>query len=326
MRGSSQESGWHVTETNDAFAQDILAGLRASPKRLPSKYFYDEVGDALFTRITETEEYYLTGAETEILAQQGEEILSALGFEDRGFDIVELGAGDGTKVAYLLEQLDHDADVRFLPVDISANALSTLCKHLAERVPWLDVVPLNLEYFDALNSIGSERPRLVLFLGSNIGNLEDEKARRYLQALSDTMVRDDKLLLGVDLKKAASIVLPAYNDKSGYTRLFNLNLLTRINRELDADFDVNAFEHDPRYDERTGITESYLVSTKRQRVTLSRLGETVIFEQGEEMQTEYSIKYDAERLAYILGDTHLTVVDEYSDRRGYFADILLSRM
>ncbi len=314
-----------MDKTKKQFPLDILDGLRTEPKRLSSKYFYDETGDKLYSEITQLEEYYLSSCETEILSTQGKAIVDAFGFANDGFDIIELGARDGTKVVYLLKELENHGDVRFVPIDISENALSTLNKHVNEELPWLQVSPLNAEYFEAIKSIGGDRPRVVLFLGSNIGNFDDSEAQAFMSSLSNILNEGDKVLLGVDLMKRPEIVLPAYNDSKGITKKFNLNLLTRINSELGGNFDLSKFEHKPRYDEITGVAESFLRSTEAQTVKLESLGEIIEFLEGEEMQTERSIKYDGRRLTFILQECLLSVSAVFQDSRDYFADVLLTK-
>lgn len=228
------------------FKKDILQGLMDDPKHLPSKYFYDEVGDKLFVKIMNCEEYYLTRSEFEIFQTKSQDIIDLCGMNTEGFDIFELGAGDGTKTVELLKRIEVD-DFTFNPIDISQNALDGIQSMLKDATPNIQVHPMQGDYFSVLNKIQSHRKKVILFLGSNIGNLNDNKAHEFIDQLSQSLNKGDVLLLGVDLIKDGSIVLPAYDDKNGYTKAFNMNLLARINNELQGDFDLNKFSHEPEY-------------------------------------------------------------------------------
>lgn len=304
---------------NEAFAKHVGEGLSATPKYLSSMYFYDEKGDELFMEIMNMPEYYLTDAEMEIFQHQSDRMIAC--FPEQPFDMVELGAGDGTKTIELLKEMEH---IRFTykPIDISENVLEHLEEKLSNELPWLEVQPLQGEYFGALKELSSRR-KVILFLGSNIGNLTDEKARSFISQLADKMQQDDLLIMGVDLKKSKQIVGPAYNDAEGITARFNLNVLDRINSELDGDFDLEAFSHEPDYNEETGIASSYLKSEKAQTVTIGALNRTFSFEAGERIHTEISRKYDRTTLDRILEGSGLGIAEELNDSRNYFADFLL---
>ncbi|MEL6275436.1 MAG: L-histidine N(alpha)-methyltransferase, partial [Bacteroidota bacterium] len=232
------------------FAADVLQGLSAQPKKLSSKWFYDERGDELFQAIMASPEYYLTNAEREIFRQQADRFYASTG--EAAFDLVELGAGDGTKTQYLVEYfLAQQADFRYLPIDISQHALDELSGLVKRRWPDLNFAGVEGDYFEALANLPkSDTPRLkmVLFPGANIGNFSPAYARQFLNRLRQKMAIGDLLVIGFDLKKDPARILAAYNDKAGHTRDFNLNLLRRINRELDADFDLEQWMHWPTYD------------------------------------------------------------------------------
>ena len=304
---------------NEAFAKHVGEGLSATPKFLSSMYFYDEKGDELFMEIMNMPEYYLTDAEMEIFQHQSDRMIAC--FPEQPFDMVELGAGDGTKTIELLKKMK---DIRFTykPIDISENVLEHLEEKLSNELPWLEAQPLQGEYFGALKELSSRR-KVILFLGSNIGNLTDEKARSFISQLADKMQQHDLLIMGVDLKKSKQIVGPAYNDAEGITARFNLNVLDRINSELDGDFDLEAFSHEPDYNEETGIASSYLKSEKAQTVTIGALNRTFSFEAGERIHTEISRKYDRTTLDRILEGSGLGMAEELNDSRNYFADFLL---
>lgn len=271
------------------FEKEAVDGLRMSPKRLSSKWFYDERGDELFVEIMQLPEYYLTRAEEEIFKKQTASLVGALTQGMSEFDLFELGAGDGTKTFNLLKNLDPNT-FRYRPIDISSSAVENLKRSVSVQFPNVHCDPIQGEYFSSLGSMEEDRPKVILFLGSNIGNMLDDRANEFMLALSERMKRGDTLLLGVDMKKPKEIVLPAYNDSQGVTSAFNLNLLKRINDELGADFDLTAFEHLPEYDESEGIARSYLRSKKDQSIHLPMVSEPIHFQEGERVFTEVSRK------------------------------------
>jgi len=308
----------------EKFKQEVDAGLRMTPKQLPSKYFYDKKGDALFVEIMKLPEYYLTRAEHDIFKNRTDDLIRLLGFGSDDFlELIELGAGDGTKTVELLRALcGEDYPFEYCPVDFSQNALELLEADLKNKCPKLQINPLRGEYFEVLKNFnGSHHRKVVLFLGSNIGNLRDDRASVFLHELDQTLNVGDRLLLGVDLIKSEEVVLPAYNDSKGVTREFNLNLLRRINRELEADFDLEGFEHRPEYDESTGIAASYLESTQKQNVRIN--GSVYSFEKGERILTEISRKYNEDILTNILEPTRFRIIDKIMDRDNHFADYVL---
>lgn len=312
----------------ETFMADVDKGLSKTPKTLPSKYFYDARGDELFVEIMNMPEYYLTNAEMEIFQQQTKGLIADLGCKkDTFFEVVELGAGDGAKTKKLLEMLIAEGyQFDYLPVDISGHALRELAADLAQEIPELNVATQQGDYFEILAGINkSERQKVVLFLGSSLGNMDDKLAAKFLYRLGANLRKGDKLLLGLDLIKSAEIVLPAYHDAAGITRAFNLNLLHRINRELDADFNVAHFEHCPEYYAQRGFALSYLKSSKRQTVTIGALNKSYILEENECIRTEISRKYTAEILQEIIRETDFFITGKRTDSRNYFADFILSR-
>jgi len=276
----------------DQFKADVLAGLSATPKYLSSKYFYDEIGDKLFQQIMAMPEYYLTDCEMEIFSEQTADVISALGFtKDREFDIIELGAGDGSKTLHLLRHLiEQGHQFNYLPVDISANALNVIEQRLLAELPKLSIETMQGEYFSVLEKrMTTSNPKVVLFIGSNLGNFEDDQAHDFIKSIAAHLNAGDKLLLGLDQIKSADIVLPAYNDATGITKAFNLNVLTRINNELGANFDITQYAHQPHYDESTGYTRSYLKSMRAHEVHIAALNRTFIFDKDELIHTESTI-------------------------------------
>ncbi len=276
----------------ETFAEDVLVGLSERPKRISSKYFYDGEGSRLFQRITDLEEYYLTRAEAEIFETRGSEIVAAVG--DRPLNLVDLGAGDGRKTVLLLERLlAAGVPVRYVPIDISEAAMAELIDSMGARFPELPISGLIAEYFEGVRWIGrqSERHNLVLFLGSNIGNLNKPLARAFLRRLWRALNPGDHALVGFDLKKDIELLLAAYNDDQGITAAFNLNLLRRINIELGADFDVSKWRFFCTYNVFSGAMESYLVSLQAQTVHIEALQSRFSFAPWEPIHTEYSYKY-----------------------------------
>jgi L-histidine Nalpha-methyltransferase len=300
------------------FGRDVLAGLTASPKRLSCRYFYDGEGSRLFDAICEQPEYYLTRAETAILRSHAGALAS--GFVG-DVTLVELGSGSAIKTRLLLDAfLKGRRAVRYVPIDICRPVLESCAAGLAERYPSLEIMAVAGEYHKGLQLLRTEsdRPKLILWLGSNIGNFERGEAARFLRQVRDTMTRSDRLLVGVDLRKDRKILEAAYDDAAGVTALFNLNLLGRINRELGGDFDLRAFRHRAVYDEVVGRIEMYLVSTRAQRVRIGRLGLEVAFAAGEAVHTEDSYKYSLEELSALADAAGLAFEHSYFDSEERF--------
>jgi L-histidine N-alpha-methyltransferase len=312
----------------EQFLKDVDAGLRSDPKTLPSKYFYDKIGDELFVQIMNMPEYYVTDAEHEIFKDQNKQLIRELNIkEDTYFELIELGAGDGMKTKELLKEL-HAEDYKFdyLPVDFSKDALTNLKKSLNKELPYIHVIPKHGDYFEILESIkNSHHPKILLFLGSNIGNLSDEQAADFIYKLGANLAPDDKLLLGVDLIKSEAIVGPAYDDPAGITKNFNLNLLSRINRELGGNFDTDAFLHKPEYTKKEGIAKSFIESTEDQTVRINGSENTYFFKKGEKINTEISRKYNDEIINHIIKDTDFQITGKLTDSKNYFSDYILTR-
>lgn len=308
------------------FAKDIKAGFDTMPKSIPSKYFYDEIGDELFIKIMNLPEYYLTRSETEIFETKTNEIISEFNLQlNQEFDLIELGAGDGTKTKILLsELLKHNYNFTFHPIDISLNALNILENNLRNDLPLLNIKLENGDYFNILKQMSkSHRKKIVLFLGSNIGNMTDVEANGFINLIANNLNTGDILMLGADLIKSADIIIPAYDDSEGITKLFNYNLLTRINNELDADFSTNDFEHKVLYDESEGIVRTYLQSTYKQEVTINSLNKTYFFETGELIHTEISRKYNDNIINAIIFDSGFRIKNKILDSKQFFADYIL---
>ncbi len=256
------------------FLCDVLKGLQSTPKYLQSKYFYDKRGDEIFMQIMNSDEYYLTKCEMEIFSTQTSAIADIIIDHHHSFDVVELGPGDAVKSMYLLKELvNKKAISTYFPVDISNNIINLLHKKLPEQLPDLNIHGLNGEYLTMLSSAKqiSNKIKLVLFLGSNIGNIVKEEVQQFCQVLRSQLSKGDMVLIGMDLVKNPRQILAAYNDRNGYTRNFNLNLLQRINDELGGNFNIGSFEHYATYDPATGACKSYLISLKNQDVTIHNL-------------------------------------------------------
>ena len=305
-----------------AFARDVLQGLSATPKMLPSKYFYDEQGDKLFQQIMRMPEYYLTDCELEIFENHKEGILQAFGH--RRFQLLELGAGDGMKTKVLLRHfLERGAGFKYQPIDISRNVLLELEESLRAELPELDVKSLEGDYFQVLHELrGGVQPKVVFFLGANIGNYTLERAADFLRSIAEALNPGDLLFLGVDLKKAPEVILNAYNDPAGITAAFNLNLLRRMNRELGANFELNDFKHWETYNPISGEAKSYLVSLKSQHVFIKALNRPFHFEAWEAIEVELSRKYSLSELETLAKKTGFAVRQHFFDKKKYFVDSL----
>lgn len=308
-----------------SFAQDVSRGLRAVPKRLSSKYLYDQVGSALFDAITHLPEYYLTNAETEILRESGWEIVRVL---DEPIDFLELGSGSAVKTRLLIgEALRVQGSLRYSPIDISTEALRTSSMALVEAYPALSIRAYAGDYFDVLASkaLQLERRVLAMFMGSNIGNYEPPEAARILRLLAGALRSGDGLLLGADLKKDRATLELAYDDPVGVTSAFNKNLLERINQQLGGNFDLRNFRHVVRYDEARGSVDSFLEARRATEVVLSSSGLRVSFEAGERIHTESSYKFAAEDIAKLAADAGFTLESTWHDRAQRFSVYLLVR-
>lgn len=312
----------------DQFKKDVEQGLSNFPKSIPSKYFYDKVGDDLFVQIMNMPEYYPTRAEFEIFKDKHQEMISSIDVqEDTFFELIELGAGDGTKTKELLNALLKGGfDFEYLPIDISLSALESLESDLEQEFPSLQVRKKHGDYFGVLETLKeNHHPKVILFLGSNIGNLSDEQSASFIYQIGANLKAGDKLILGVDLIKSEKLVIPAYDDPHGITSAFNLNLLSRINNELGGNFDLSTFEHAPEYTSIEGIARSFLVSLVAQEIPITGIGKSFKFEKGEKMQTEISRKYNDQILDKILCKTDFKIVNKLTDSQGYFADYILNR-
>ncbi len=328
----ARDRGYRVLQASDLaqndetreFAYDVLVSLSERPKRLSSRYFYDDAGSRLFQRIMALPEYYLTDAEREIFETHKGDVVDSVA--ERPLHVVDLGAGDGTKTLILLEHLARrSVDFRYVPIDISEEAMRAAVSRVRERLPGVDVEGLVSDYTVGLRWLSqerSDRANLVLFLGSNIGNFDRARARAFLRRIWSALSHGDQLLIGFDLKKDIDVLLRAYNDAQGVTAQFNLNLLHRINAELGGHFDVDRFRHFGTYDVFSGAMESYLVSLERQSVPIDALHVAFEFEAWEPIHTEYSYKYLRTDVTTLARDTGFSIEAEFLDSNKWFLSSL----
>jgi L-histidine Nalpha-methyltransferase len=305
----------------DQFFDDVINGLRSNPKHLNSKYFYDANGDKLFQDLMNCEEYYPTNCELEVFSTKTAEICKAIMADGSSSDLIELGAGDATKSSYLLKHLlEQKADFTYMPIDISDNVISYLNITLPVTLPGIRISGLNGEYFDMLKQAAatSDRRKVILFLGSNIGNMAVADAINFTRELRKHLNEGDMVLIGFDLKKNPATVLAAYNDKGGITKRFNLNLLERINRELGANFDLTKFEHYPTYDPESGACKSFLISQEDQIVTIGN--KHIHFQKDEYIFMEISQKFTVLQTGQMAEKSGFKPVALFYDSKNWFLD------
>jgi dimethylhistidine N-methyltransferase len=296
------------------FYRDVVAGLSQPHKGLPCKYFYDETGSALFDRITELDEYYVTRAELEILTRHAGEIADEVGPRAA---VIEYGSGSSVKTRFLLDALEEP--VAYVPVDISDQHLLATANALRETYPGVPIIPLAADYSSVLTlpTLPPHVRRIVYFPGSTIGNLEHDVACDLLSRSRALVGPGGGLVIGIDLKKDPAVLELAYNDSAGITAAFNRNLLERINRELGADFSVESFEHRAVWNDTAERIEMYLVSSRPQTVTIDT--RTFEFDTGEAIHTENSHKYTIEGFADLARAAGFTLVKHWEDDARYFS-------
>ncbi len=316
-----------VKKLNTPFKKEVYEGLTSDLKYLSSKYIYDKKGDKLFQDIMAMPSYYLTDCEFEILSLHTEEI-AALFEEKEGFDLIELGAGDGKKTKVLLKHLvAKNADFVYKPIDISQNAIDDLTKTLAQEIPNLAVDAEKGEYFEVLDRLKqfNARKKVIVVLGSNMGNLLHPRAIEFLTQLKDTMNKGDLLFMGLDQKKNPQTIIDAYNDPEGITAAFNKNLLHRINSELGGNFNPENFKHWEVYDPETGTAKSFLVATEAQEVTIEAIDLTINFRQWETIHTEISQKYDDEIVHWLASASGLKIATDFTDSKAYYKNYVFTK-
>jgi len=305
---------YETTEIEPPFARDVVSGLTARPKRLPPKYFYDEAGAQLFEEITALPEYYPTRCELAILRERAADIAR---FFPEGSALVEFGSGSSRKVRILLAAAPTIA--AYVPVDISSEMLSQEAEALRRDHPQLAVLPVEADFTQpfVLPAEVAGRARTGFFPGSTIGNFEPHEASAFLRHAGRMLGGGASLIIGVDLVKEASILHAAYNDAAGVTAKFNLNLLARINRELDGDFDLASFSHKAFYNSVRQRIEMHLVSKQRQKVKVG--GRVIEFRAGETIHTENSYKYTLETFGALARGSGWTPMSVWTDAGGNFS-------
>lgn len=317
------------TEAQERLAGIVRDGLGCNPKRLPPWLFYDEAGSELFEAITRLPEYYLTRLEREIFAAHAFSMINTAS-DGKHLRLVELGAGSADKTRTLLAAaLARQGGVRYVPVDVSETALEVACRRIEAELPGVDAMPVVADYTTGwFEEDRAEHERqLLLWIGSSIGNFEPVAAVELLRRIQATMHTGDALLLGVDLApsdegKCVGELLAAYDDEAGVTGEFNKNLLVRLNRELGADFDLDAFAHWAEWNADASRIEMHLESLRKQRVRIEHLGQEFEFGAGERIHTENSYKYTVEGAAVLMERAGFPVEQRWTDSSGWFAVML----
>jgi len=302
--------------TPPTIAPDVLSGLGQPRKCLSPKLFYDARGSALFEQICELPEYYLTRTERAILASNVDLIAAAAG---NIHTVVELGAGSASKTALLLQTLARrDGVVTYVPIDVSGSALRHAARQLQTKIPRLRLAPVVADYTCGLPARKDPGPRLILYIGSSIGNFEPMQAAALLSRIRRTMQPADRMLLGIDLAKAPHVLLPAYNDSQGVTAAFNKNVLHRINQELEGDFNLDQFCHVAVWNQSESRMEMHLESAAAQQVWLKSVSRGFRFETGETIHTENSYKYTPALLRWLFGAAGMTSLQSWTDDQNWF--------
>ncbi len=328
MRSSQVSSRYALTEADphrslDSFAAAVEAGLCARPKTLPCRFLYDERGSALFEEICKLPEYYLTRAEHQVLTDHADEIAAAF---STPVTLVELGSGSSTKTRVLIEALlRRQPRLRYVPVDISRSMLEETAEALLEDYGALEVHAIAGEYQEGLRHVRSEtRPKVIAWLGSNVGNFERRNAARFLRGIRDVLSESDRVLIGIDLRKDRERLERAYDDRGGVTARFNLNLLARINRELDGSFDLDRFTHRAEWHEQEGRVKLGLESLEAQEITIKGIDRVVRFERGELIHTEDSFKYSFAEIDDLADAAGLALEQRWLDATGAYSLNLFS--
>lgn len=301
-------------------AEEVLAGLSAHPKRLPPKLFYDADGSRLFEQITELPEYYLTRTERSIFQRYASEIVDRAG---SNLTLMELGAGSASKTRLLVEALSRrQLRVGFYPVDVSAAALKEAVSTLNGHIPNLRVHPIVADYSHHMPLLAVPGRKLVLFIGSTIGNFEADEAAQFLLRVHDSLRPGDALLLGFDMVKSAALLHAAYNDAQGVTAKFNENVLMRINRELGGQFDMESFQHAAFWNPAMSRIEMHLESRVQQKVWIRDLGRGFDFLAGERIHTENSYKFTPASIAAMLRQAGFSLEQTWMDPKQWFSTVM----
>ncbi|MGC4060973.1 MAG: L-histidine N(alpha)-methyltransferase [Aquabacterium sp.] len=303
----------------DTLSRHVIEGLKQTPKRLPSAYFYDDEGSRLFQRIMQLPGYYLTEAEREIMVKQWPKLLDALSPDGRPFELVELGSGDGSKTLDLCAAFAQaGAQFAYQPIDTSAHALHSLQEAFLRKLPQLPVRVQIGDYHAGWQRSANHGRQIVMFMGSNLGNLAQEEAAAFLRLMRNQLAEGDGLLIGLDLMKNPHTILAAYNDPEGVTAAFNLNLLTRMNREMGTNFLPDRFSHYATYSPLDGAARSFLVSLCAQTVRSDKLGLRFDFTAGETIYTEQSQKYSQDMITQMARQSDFVPRLRLQDSQGLY--------
>jgi len=305
--------------------KEVLEGLKKSSKTISSKFFYDSKGSELFQKITQLDEYYLTRCEREILQSIGPSLQKHLGGD--AVELIEIGPGDGSKGRLILSQLlSNPKQIEYFGIDICDHALGELKNEFSKLPQKIEPQLVLGDYlkFSNLPLVKNNKRKVVCFFGSSIGNLSHTESTSFIQEVSQVLADGDCFLIGFDLKKDHDIMSKAYNDSLGITRDFNLNLLTRFNREFGSNFDLSKYKHLEYYDEPLGAMVSYLISTSDQIVSIG--DENIKFRAGEKIHTESSYKYNEKDIQKLISNSDLVIADQFLDSKKYFNCILFKKV
>ncbi|GAB4545168.1 MAG: L-histidine N(alpha)-methyltransferase [Pleurocapsa sp.] len=301
--------------------KDIIQGFNTIPKTIPPRYFYDALGSQLFEKICELSEYYPTRTEASILQQYAPEIIG----KSQAIELIELGSGSSTKTRLLLDAYQQlNAPLYYTPIDVSGSILKESAALLLKKYPRLKIQGKVGTYSQALEQLSQSflGNRMIVFLGSSIGNFNPQQCDRFLEKVTQALNQDDYFLLGIDLHKSSSILEAAYNDSQGITAAFNLNMLQHLNWRFQGNFDPNLFEHQAIYNQCDRQIEMYLISKKNQTVKLEKLNLTIEFTAGERILTEISRKFDIEEMTAYLKTKNLELIQSYTDSKQWFGLLL----
>lgn len=313
------------TRQDTDFAKDILKGLISSPKQLSSKYFYNDTGTQLFQKIMRMPEYYPTNCEYEIFSTQTHYICKSFNEGVSAINIIELGAGDGLKTEILLTHLVKNKNIfKYTPIDISAKANDIISQRLQKQHPTIKIEAKTGDYFEVLNTLNQNQGirKVVLFLGSTIGNFKQKEAAYFLQQLHRLLSPNDLLFIGFDLLKDPHIMHNAYNDAQGYSAAFNLNILQRINEELGADFVLDNFIHYPIFNPMEGAIQTFLISKKNQLVEIKALNKIIEFTAWEALQLEHSRKFNSSQVYALAKESGFSIEKNFYSHNHFYLNSL----
>lgn len=317
-----------ILTASEQFQNDTDLGLSSTPRFLKPKYFYDEEGSKIFQEIMHMPEYYLTDSEIEIFENQSDSMVQEISKSFSEVLFVELGSGDGIKTDIFIRScLNGNLQLKYMPIDISADILDELKSKFKINHPEVEIDARVGDYFQVMQSLKNEPeysdiPKVVLFLGSNVGNFSNQETNQFIEHLKNILEPNDFFLIGFDLKKNPNIILPAYNDPSGITKRFNFNHLLRVNRELNGNFKLENFDHHVSYDPISGEVKSYLIANTECTVIIGSLEKTFTFNQWDSIYMECSRKYSIQDMVSIANNHRFQVIENYLDSNRFFCNSL----